>query len=314
MHTQAINPLCTILLRLPGLQNPFLTVAAFEVFESLFKSARPEPAPTGGLTLAAPTTTTSAEPIGADTLTRTLSALRSPAVVPAHTDVQSLPSYLRALEHALVSYTRLENGASAWALTPQAWADIFELSLSARSDASRSTPAVRLAGRDALASLARYCIPDAALDEALAAHAQGGAEKAATTGVGSMITLVADAVGKHALRYTHSRAEVLAVLAALIARMRYRPSVSTNKAGKSPAKSANATRASPAATTLLLPLVRVVADLRANPRFEQREQADTVLGTAIEVIGPEALLEVLPLGLLGENGCVVRASQFAPNQ
>ena len=48
---------------------------------------------------------------------------------------------------------------------------------------------------------------------------------------------------------------------------------------------------------LLDELVRIVGELRANDAFNGKKEADEVLGTAIEVMGPEAVFHILPLNL-----------------
>ncbi|KAF8554190.1 NUC173-domain-containing protein [Imleria badia] len=52
-----------------------------------------------------------------------------------------------------------------------------------------------------------------------------------------------------------------------------------------------------AAETLLLPLVQKIADLRIQKNFEHKEAADSVISTAMRVMGPAVLLEVMPLNL-----------------
>ena len=57
-----------------------------------------------------------------------------------------------------------------------------------------------------------------------------------------------------------------------------------------------------AAETLLLPLIVHVAELRIMKGFEYREAADGTLSVAMRVLGPEVLLEALPLNLdLGDR-------------
>ena len=49
---------------------------------------------------------------------------------------------------------------------------------------------------------------------------------------------------------------------------------------------------------LLNDVVKAVGDLRGNDSFNGKKEADTVLGKAIEAMGPEAILGLLPLNLL----------------
>ncbi|CAO1622014.1 unnamed protein product [Sympodiomycopsis kandeliae] len=288
-----IPQLCEDLLRLPGLQNPFLTVTTFEVFESLFEPSRPATSSASSLTgsgatlavasaTASSSTSTQQPP---NSLVRTLDALNSSALRPNTSDVQLLPAYLRALEGALVAYARYDSGKPAWTLFPKIWDDIIGISLSAKSDASRSSIGVRTAGRDALASLVRYCIPEDAIREAVAVDVS---EK---TTLGKMIQSIDDALSKHALRFAHSRGEIFSVLAAFITKLRLRIGNGTGSDA-----------AIPAAAKLLMPLVKTVADMRQTPKFLLKEQADLVLAAATEVCGPEAVLDMLPLNLLNEEG------------
>lgn len=286
-----IPQICEDLLRLPGLQNPFLTVSTFEVFEALYKPAKSfnaaatNQAGSSGA-LAAVSATASVSPSSApSSLVKTLEALNSEVLRPSTSDVQLLSPYLRALEGAMVAYARYEAGQAAWKLFPAMWDQVMAMSLSAKSDASRSSGSVRTAGREALSSFVRYCIPDAAIKEAV------DAKDPSKTSLGQMISSIDSALGKYALRYTHSRGEIFNVLAALVSKLRLRV-----------VKSKGTFVPQPAAISLLMPLIRSVAEMRVTPKFEHREQADLVLGAATEVCGPEAILKELPLGLFGELG------------
>jgi len=264
----ATAPLVPALLALPALSNPFLTLAVYDVFAALFR------APVQKSALDAPA---EAEAPARDaTLVRqTIRALRAPAHVPDHTDVQTLPAYLRVLESCMVAYSAADP-AAAWAETPALWADVLHLGLSAHSDAARASADVRLAARSLLQSLARYCVPDAAVAEALAD---------ASAPLAALIDSLRDALGAHALTYTHARADVLQVLASLVTRLRV-----PLEAG-----------AVPPAVPLLLDTVEQVAALRMQKHFDARADADAVLGAAIAACGPRAVLARLPLQLLEEG-------------
>ncbi|TKY89072.1 hypothetical protein EX895_001603 [Sporisorium graminicola] len=283
-----VDELVAALLRLPGIQNPFLTVAAFDVFEAFLKACRPSissgAAQADALLIQSHVTSTSSS-IGENALASLLESLRSPAFVPSTSDVQLLPAYLRALEHAMSAYSRFEKGVPAWRLAPQVWIDVFALSLSAKSDASRTAPAVRSAGRDTLIALLRYCVPDAAIADSL--KASFSKKKAANTPLLDMIQSIEDALGKDSLQYMHSRAEILSVLASLIARLRYH-------------YVPNTLPPHPAAASLTMHIVQTIAQLRQQDNFEHREYADAVIAAAVEVCGPRLLLDALPLNLFGE--------------
>ena len=53
----------------------------------------------------------------------------------------------------------------------------------------------------------------------------------------------------------------------------------------------------PAAELLLLPLTQRVGDLRIQKGFEYKEDADNTLAAAMRVLGPEVLLQILPLNI-----------------
>ena len=50
-------------------------------------------------------------------------------------------------------------------------------------------------------------------------------------------------------------------------------------------------------TPLLDEVVKIVGELRGNDSFNGKKEADIVLGKAIEAVGPEVILEILPLNL-----------------
>jgi ribosomal RNA-processing protein 12 len=87
------------------------------------------------------------------------------------------------------------------------------------------------------------------------------------------------------ISYSRSMPELLAVISSLISGLRARKS-----------------RDSPTATeVLLLPLISQVGDLRTRKSFEFKEAADNTLGIAMQILGPETLLRVLPLNLEPEQ-------------
>ncbi|SAM83919.1 related to RRP12-Protein required for normal pre-rRNA Processing [Ustilago bromivora] len=283
-----VDDLVAALLRLPGIQNPFLTVAAFDVFEAFLKTCRPSissgAAQADALFIQSHLTSAPSS-IGEKTLASLLDSLRSPAFVPSSSDVQLLPAYLRALEQAMSAYSRFNNGEPAWRLAPQVWNQVFALSMSAKSDASRTAPAVRAAGRDTLIALLRYCMPDAAVIDSI--KSSFSKKKAGSNPLLDMIQSIEDAIGKDSLQYMHSRAEILSVLASLITRLRYHYVPNTQPPH-------------PAAASLTMHIVQSIAELRQEPTFEHREYADTVIAAAVEVCGPRLLLEAIPLNLFGE--------------
>jgi len=85
--------------------------------------------------------------------------------------------------------------------------------------------------------------------------------------------------------YAHSTPELLAIISSLIIGIRGRGSRTVSEA----------------AEALLIPLVSKVGELRAHKNFEFKEAADTTLGSAMQIFGPEVLLRILPLNLEPEQ-------------
>ncbi|KKK15127.1 hypothetical protein ARAM_007270, partial [Aspergillus rambellii] len=48
-------------------------------------------------------------------------------------------------------------------------------------------------------------------------------------------------------------------------------------------------------------IVRTIGELRSNDSFQGKKEADNVLGSAVEAMGPEAVLEILPLNLIQQK-------------
>lgn len=298
LPSKSIPSLTANLLRVIGQNNPFLSAAAFEVFESLFKISRPI-AIQGGLstqTLSSSSLSSNAgntRSVHADALVSTLDSLLSSNVKPNVNDVQLIGPYLRALENAMVAYSRVQDGQPAWERVPLVWTTVKEMAFSSQSKASRDVISVRMAGRDCLSAIVRYCIPNSAIEQACNRKA-AGKEKDELLNI---IDFFDEALSKSALRYSHSWPEIFGVLAAVVLRLRYRPKKASPKNVKDQAQQSIS-----AAAVLTLPLLKIIGQLRSQPKFDHREQADGVIGALVQVCGPKAVLEILPLGLLGENG------------
>lgn len=84
---------------------------------------------------------------------------------------------------------------------------------------------------------------------------------------------------------------LLPILTALISKMRSKASVEAAETDSSNSKSNSP------AQVLLLGAVVAVADLRAQPGFQDKEKVDDVVGMAFEVMGVEAVLRSLPLNI-----------------
>ncbi|KAE8232178.1 hypothetical protein CF326_g2800 [Tilletia indica] len=309
--SKSVSALAVVLLRLPALQNPFLTSSAFEVFDALFRSS------------SLPTSDSSVIPrpepviITKDTLSRTLKTLLDPAVLPAENQSLSpalLSAYLRALTGALTSYSRfLIVGQTAdqppleWGnVVPAIWGIVLARALDSKTagtHAPKQAP-VRQSAAEALITCVRFGLPDDEVDSALEyvlshgrhlafAAPPGGAKADDRPFLVRVVGQLHDALGKHAMRFASVVPELLDVITALVRRLGHRSAASLAKKD---------TGRRQAAVELVLPtLIPTVAELRTSPAFPARENADAVLSAAIQVIGPRQVLARLPLGLLGEN-------------
>ncbi|KAK0563468.1 pre-rRNA processing protein [Tilletia horrida] len=304
----SISAVAVILLRLPALQNPFLTAAAFEVFDALFRT-----------TSLPSQTSADLAPISKDTLSRTLKTLLDPSVLPTESQSLSpalLSAYLRALGGALTSYSRyLVAGSSdspplQWAaVIPAIWGISVARALDSKTagPASTKNPAVRQSAAETLIACVRFGLPDQEVESALAyvqshgrqlafAQPPGGPKADDRPFLVKVVAQIQDALGKHALRFANVVPELLDIVAALTRRLGHRTSLASSSSKK------QASTRRQAASELLLPaLIPVIAELRTSPAFPARENADAVLSAAIQVIGPRQILKQLPLGLLGEN-------------
>ncbi|KAG6866736.1 hypothetical protein C0991_011395 [Blastosporella zonata] len=84
------------------------------------------------------------------------------------------------------------------------------------------------------------------------------------------------------LAYARAMPELFSVISSMIAHLRYRP---------------DSRASSTAAESLLLPIIEYVGKLRVQKGFEYKEAADSTLATAMRILGPQVLLQVLPLNL-----------------
>lgn len=103
---------------------------------------------------------------------------------------------------------------------------------------------------------------------------------------------------------------VLSLARTLFNRLRLRPSaVSAITTGTTTAAAPSAATASaPAAATLLSKTLVLIGKQREDSSFEWKREAESVLDAAIRVLGPERVLQVLPLGLgSGDNPAKARA-------
>ncbi|WVQ84214.1 hypothetical protein IAT38_006365 [Cryptococcus sp. DSM 104549] len=216
--------------------------------------------------------------------------------------VQDMPTYLSAITSALVKMS-LQDAALLPTYLPKAFTLLFNSTLLSPT----STPKVLDAAADAIGAqgILRYCISDEMILATLTyvrqgSHVPGARKKSKTPFLFKLITSVTDALNTHALRIPY----LLTILSALISRLRLRV-LPAGANGNGVAQADESGQGPTAAQELLLDLVKEVGDLRHQRGFEAKDKVDEVVGTAIEVMGVEAVLNVLPLNIEADaNGNV----------
>ncbi|GAA5995678.1 mRNA-binding protein RRP12 [Rhodotorula paludigena] len=210
-----------------------------------------------------------AESLSADHVKRTLEALvdaRPKVAEGTEQGEKLLAGWVEGVGEGMVALARSDADAALGRL-----ATLFPSTLGLL--AAASTPALRLAVETACTLMIRHCIPDA---EILAA---GATVKGVIEHVERALT---------SARYAaQSQPHVLALVKALFLRLRVRDSANGGK---------------PAAARLLTKALVLVGKAREDSRFEWKKEADAVLDAAIKVLGPETVLEYLPLNLAPEQG------------
>ncbi|KAI4249889.1 MAG: hypothetical protein LQ352_005506, partial [Teloschistes flavicans] len=127
---------------------------------------------------------------------------------------------------------------------------------------SSSSHDIRVSASECLISFLVNCIPDTAILEP-SIYEEKILEKLALA-ANSLLSV----------RYQTAWMEVFNVQAALFEAMKWR------------------------ASTLTRSIVYTIGELRASDSFNSKKEADTVLSTAIRAMGPQAILETLPLNLI----------------
>ncbi|WVR06684.1 hypothetical protein IAU60_003716 [Kwoniella sp. DSM 27419] len=264
-----LSTLCSVLLSLPPL--PHLTPQIYSLLAHLLS---PPPADATG-----------AKPSVLANLPTILdSLLDSP---PAVSDT---PTYLSAITSALIKMA-MQDASLLPTYLPKAFNLIFHNILLSPSAA----PAVLNAAADAVGSqgILRYCITDDAILSTLTyvrqgSHVAGARKKQKTPFLFKLITSVTEAMTTHALRLPY----LFTILVALISRLRLRVLPDGQQAQIDPSG-----RGKTAAEELVMDLVKEVGDLRHQRGFEAKDKVDEVVGMAIEVIGVQGVLNVLPLNI-----------------
>jgi ribosomal RNA-processing protein 12 len=140
--------------------------------------------------------------------------------------------------------------------------------------------------------LIRYCVSDEMISQAVQYKKHGGdleskRQKMKPPLLSKILNQLERAMATQPLMLPY----LLPILTALISKMRSKASVEVAETD-----SGNSKSNSPA-QLLLLDAVVAVADLRAQPGFQDKEKVDDVVGMAFEVMGVEAVLRSLPLNI-----------------
>ncbi|WVQ96562.1 hypothetical protein IAU59_003667 [Kwoniella sp. CBS 9459] len=265
---EQLSALCGVLLSLPPL--PHLTPQIYSLLAHLLS---PPPADA-----AAP------KPSVLTNLPTILDSLLS-----SPPGVSDTPTYLSAITSALIKMS-LQDDSLLPTYLPKAFNLIFHNIVLSPT----ASPAALIAAADAVGSqgILRYCITDEAILSTLTyvrqgSHVPGARKKQKTPFLHKLITSVTEAMNTHALRLPY----LFTILSALISRLRLRVLPGDN------AQIDPSGRGKTAAEELVLGLVKEVGDLRHQRGFEAKDKVDEVVGSAIEVIGVEAVLSILPLNI-----------------
>lgn len=171
------------------------------------------------------------------------------------------------LAKALVSYKETSPDKFASEL-PRAWKSVWEFLESTDRDTRKSAA-------EAL-DLISTCFTSSLVEKALSDTHQGMDNSI----VVKIITQTRKALDS--LTFARSIPELLSVISSLVRALQYRGDAVTN----------------PTAAEVLMPgIIERIGTLRAQKNFEHKEDADRTLGVVMGVVGPEALLAVLPLNL-----------------
>lgn len=182
---------------------------------------------------------------------------------PSKSDVVLSASWVQALGSTMVAYNAVDQIASS--------EELLKVWKSAWNFLDSSDAATRKATAQSLCALSSCFSPALASAAILDQDGSSIIHK-----IISQITKALDS-----LSYSRSIPELLSIISSIITNLRHRDS-----------------KTSPTAAELLvLPLIVRIGDLRISKGFEYKEAADATLSTAMHIIGPEALLNALPLNL-----------------
>ncbi|KAF3482712.1 90S preribosome component RRP12 [Arthroderma uncinatum] len=140
--------------------------------------------------------------------------------------------------------------------------ELFDLFASFLTSPSRN---IRTSASEGMISLLVACVPESVLLEA-SVYDEKIIEK-----------LAKSATSLLAVKYQVARADLFNVLEAMFNALQWRSSPVLNE------------------------VVRIIGDLRTNENFQNKKEAEKVLGAAINVMGPKAVLDILPLNIVNQK-------------
>ncbi|KAH8811744.1 NUC173 domain-containing protein [Xylogone sp. PMI_703] len=230
--SKKIEPLCELLLNISRSNNDYMTMAAFDIFESIFEGMAADEASSSKL----------------PRLLEVISDLR-----PSQNDSQLLPPWIAVLSRGYDVSAQIEPEE-----TFQKLPEIFNMIAEFMASASHN---IRISASECLISFMANCVPDSVIlepsiydDKVLGKLGRSATELLS-------------------LKYQSAWMETFNVIGAMFDSLRWR------------------------ADPVMVDIVNTVGELRGNDAFTGKKEADEVLGKAIRAIGPERVLNILPLNL-----------------
>ncbi|KAF9469880.1 ribosomal RNA-processing protein 12 [Collybia nuda] len=183
---------------------------------------------------------------------------------PQKSDTTLAPSWIRMIGNAMLTYEAVNQEACANELG-KVWRTVWNF-------LDSNDLAIRKASVYSLDILCR-CFNPTLISSAL----QDNETKTTIRRIILQVTQTLDS-----LAYARSIPELLSIISALIISLRQRIGLKTSPT---------------AAESFLLPLITHLGELRSSKGFEHKERVDAALSTAMQILGPEVLLRILPLNL-----------------
>lgn len=229
--SKKIETLCELLMNISKSSNNYLTMAAFEIFEVMFKGMANE--------------------FSSSKLPRLIDAISE--LRPSQNDSQLLPPWIAVISRGYDVSAQI-SPADTFEKLPS----IFEMISGFLVSSSHN---IRVSASECLISFLVNCVPKNVVPEP------------SESDMKTLEKVVDLATELLSVKYQAGWMEVFNVLSSLFEVLKWRSSVLTND------------------------IISLVGRLRGNDSFNGKKEADIVLGKAVEAVGPEAVLTVLPLNL-----------------